>query len=250
MQPEIVAIPVAGDNYAYCLISGNEAAVVDASAADPVIAVLQKRRLSLRMILSTHHHGDHTGGNERLKKMTGCIVVGGDKRISGIDRTVTGRETVVDGPFAFECIAVPGHTRGCIAFHCRETGALFTGDSLFYAGCGRIFEGTAEEMYCSLKTLCSLPPATAIYCGHEYTLDNLKFARSIEPDNDAIVGRAAATGLLLHKNNFSGPSTLEQELATNPFLRVHEATIRRTLGLRDAKDATVFGELRRRKDLF
>ncbi|MBN1575562.1 MAG: hydroxyacylglutathione hydrolase [Chitinispirillaceae bacterium] len=250
MDLDIVTLPVGGDNYTYCCIAGNEAAIVDAAEAQPVVALLEKRRLSLRLILSTHHHGDHTGGNARLKKMTSCNVIGGDRRISGIDRIVNDHERVVDGPFSFECIAVPGHTRGCFVFYFGEQAALFTGDTLFYAGCGRLFEGTAGELHHSLKKISLLPPTMHLYCGHEYTLENLKFARSVEPDNAAIVERAVAAGLQLQKQNFSGPSTLAQELATNPFLRTGETTIRRNLGLPDATDGVVFGELRRRKDHF
>ena len=250
MPLEIVTLPVAADNYTYCCISGNEALVVDATAAQPVISLLEQRGLSLRMILSTHHHGDHTGGNNRLKKMTGCTVLGNDRRVSDIDRIVTDRETVTDGPFSFECIAVPGHTRGCIAWYFIDPGLLFTGDTLFYAGCGRLFEGTAADLSHSLEKICRLPPETTIYCGHEYTLENLKFARSIEPNNPAIVERTVTVGLQLQKYNSYGPSNNALERATNPFLRTDEPAIRRTLGLPDAANEVVFSELRRRKDLF
>jgi hydroxyacylglutathione hydrolase len=246
---DIVTLP-SGDNYIFCCIAGNEAAVIDATAAEPVIALLTERKLSLRLILSTHHHGDHTAGNALLRKQTGCIIGGGDRRIGGINRIVSDAERFTDGPFTFECIAVPGHTHGSFAFHAPAEGALFTGDTLFYAGCGRLFEGNAAQLHDSMEKLRQLPDSTAVYCGHEYTLDNLLFARSVEPDNQAIVERAVSVGLQLQKDGYYGPSTIGLEAATNPFLRTASATIRGKLGLTDAADDTVFGELRRRKDLF
>jgi hydroxyacylglutathione hydrolase len=248
MGCDVVTLP-AGDNYIYCCISGNEAAVVDAAAAEPVIALLTARRLSLRCILSTHHHGDHTGGNVRLRQLTGCAVIGGDRRIDAISRSIADGERVTDGPFTFDCIAVPGHTRGSFAFHLAKE-ALFTGDTLFYGGCGRIFEGSASQLHDSIEKLQRLPEFTPVYCGHEYTLDNLKFARSVEPDNPAIVERAIAAGLYLQKDGCYGPSTIGLERTTNPFMRIASTTIRRKLGLTDAAGDVVFGELRRRKDLY
>jgi hydroxyacylglutathione hydrolase len=250
VNPEIVTIPIPDDNYAYCIISAAEAIVIDASDAEPVFDFINRRKLSLRMILSTHHHGDHTGGNNTLKKKTGCIVVGGDRRIAGIDRIVGDNEKVNEGPFEFEAIAVPGHTNGSVSFYFRKFSALFTGDTLFYAGCGRILEGTASQMFNSLKKIGALPLDTKIYCGHEYTLENLQFAKLMEPDNDAIDKRIAAESKLLDQGLPSGPSTLELELSTNPFMRVDQKTIRTVVGLLNAPSAIVFAELRKRKDQF
>jgi hydroxyacylglutathione hydrolase len=247
---EIITIPIPYDNYAYCIAFGMDAVVIDASDAGPVLNCLEARHLTLRMILSTHHHGDHTGGNITLRKKTGCRIIGGDRRIAGITHLVKDGEIVTEGSLPFEAISVPGHTAGCMAFCFKELSALFTGDTLFYAGCGRIFEGTAEKLYGSLKKLCALPPDTRIYCGHEYTLGNLLFAKSVEPDNGAIDERTVSARMLLDNGRPSGPSTLEQELATNPFLRVDRKTIRTITLLPDAPAEAVFSELRKRKDRF
>jgi hydroxyacylglutathione hydrolase len=250
MNTEIVTIPIPDDNYAYCIIAASEAIVIDASEAEPIFDLINRRGLSLRMILSTHHHGDHTGGNSLLKKKTGCIVAGGDRRIAGIDRILEDNEKVTEGLFEFETIAVPGHTNGSVAFYFRKSSTLFTGDTLFYAGCGRIFEGGASPLFGSLKKIAALPQTTKIYCGHEYTLENLQFAKSIEPDNDAIDKRIIAMRNAIDQGLPSGPSTLELELSTNPFLRVDQKTIREVLSLPNASSDSVFAELRKRKDRF
>jgi hydroxyacylglutathione hydrolase len=246
----IVTLAVNHDNYAYAVIKGNDACIIDASEAEPVKSFLEQHRLALGMILSTHHHGDHTGGNRALKKQTGCVVVGGDRRIAGIDRIVTDRQHITDGPFSFECIAVPGHTKGCRAYYLQESGALFTGDTLFYAGCGRLFEGTAAEMHDSLSKISALPPDTGIYCGHEYTLNNLEFALSVEPNNSAVTRRSAEVRRLRDKGEPSGPAPLSMEFETNPFLRTDQTAIRATLHCAEASAEAVFAELRRRKDRF
>ncbi len=250
MDPEIVTIPIPCDNYAYCIVSGSDAIVVDASEERPIADCIDSRRLSLHTVLSTHHHGDHTGGNIALKKKTGCTIAGGDKRIAGIDHIVNDHKKISEGLFTFESIATPGHTSGSMAFYFKELSALFTGDTLFYAGCGRLFEGTASQLFGSLQKISTLPLDTKIYCGHEYTLENLRFAKPIEPDNAAIENRITEVRKLLDKGRPSGPSTLKQELATNPFLRVERETVRASLGLPDAPPEIVFAELRKRKDRF
>ena len=250
MIDEIVTIPIGFDNYSYAVISGNEACIVDASEAGPVFEFLEKRRLTLKLILSTHHHGDHTGGNRELKKKTGCPVAGGDRRIAGIDIIVQENRPVTAGPFVIECNAVPGHTKGCSAWYLREAEALFTGDTLFYAGCGRLFEGTSGEMHRSLQKISTFPTTTKIYCGHEYTVDNLLFARTIEPDNDFITGRLSTIRTLLSRGKPSGPALLSTECATNPFLRTGEASVRVALNGEKASDEEIFAELRHRKDRF
>jgi len=249
MEPEIVIL-VCGDNYSYCIISGNSVIIIDACDARPVLTLIEKRQLDLLAVLSTHHHGDHTGGNGILKQRNGCAVIGGDRRIADIDRIVRDGEQLLLGPFQISCIATPGHTGGSYSYHLPQCDGVFTGDTLFYAGCGRLFEGTAGELHDSLQRLCSFPTATKLYCGHEYTLDNLAFARSLEPDNPALVERATSVGLRLHENNRYGPASLSEELATNPFLRTGSLTIRKALGMENAPETTVFEELRRRKDCF
>ena len=250
MPPEVVTLPVCGDNYSYCIIAGSDAIVIDASDARPILRLLEKRNLTLITILSTHHHGDHTGGNGVLKQKTGCTVIGGDRRIADIDRVVEDGERLTMGPFTIDAVTTPGHTRGSFTYHLPDCNGLFTGDTLFYAGCGRLFEGRAGELHASLTRLSAFPATTAVYCGHEYTLDNLPFARSVEADNPALLERATAVGLRLHEADTYGPSTVADEFATNPFLRTGSPTIRRSLGLPAADDVTVFEELRRRKDCF
>jgi len=250
MEMEVVTLPVCGDNYSYCVINKNDAVVIDACDVRPILNLLEKRCLSLLFIFTTHHHGDHTAGNSLLKQKTGCGIIGGDSRIVDIDRMVLHHECVEAGPFTVECTATPGHTRGSFIYYFPALAALFTGDTLFYAGCGRLFEGTAGELHNSLQTISTFPPITRIYSGHEYTLDNLKFARSVEPDNPAIVERTTTVGLQLHSTDVYGPAPLSEELATNPFLRTGSPSIRRTLGLPNAGDEMVFEELRRRKDCF
>jgi hydroxyacylglutathione hydrolase len=250
MRMKIITIPVPEDNYAYCVTFGLEALVIDACEAEAVCGFIRGRGLSLRMILSTHHHADHTAGNIGVKEMTGCTVAGGDGRIAGIERIVTDREKIAAGPFSFECIAVPGHTRGCFAYYSRELSALFTGDTLFYSGCGRLFEGSAPQMARSLEKISGFPLHTELYCGHEYTLENLRFAAAIEPDNKAVRERAASVAALLDEGRPSGPSTVELELAANPFLRIGEKAVRAAVGLPDGSPEEVFAELRKRKDGF
>ncbi len=247
---EIITIPIPYDNYAYCIACGMDAAVIDASDARPVLDCLERRHLALRMILSTHHHADHTGGNIVLRKKTGCRIMGGDRRIAGINRLLKDGEIVTEGAFTAEAIAVPGHTAGCMAFYFKELSALFTGDTLFYAGCGRIFEGNAHQLYGSLKKLCALPPETNIFCGHEYTLGNLQFAKAVEPRNRAIDERTVSVRMLLDNGRPSGPCTIEREMETNPFLRVDQEAVRNAAGLPGAPSEAVFSELRKWKDRF
>jgi hydroxyacylglutathione hydrolase len=247
---EVVTLLTPPDNYTYCIISGKSAVVIDASSDRPVLELLEKRGTSLEIIVSTHHHHDHTAGNLSLKSTTGCTIIGGDRRIAGIDRLVADNETIASGPFALKVLATPGHTRGHIALYQESSGSLFTGDTLFYAGCGRLFEGTVEELCHSLMKMASMPPETNIYCGHEYTLDNLAFARFVEPSNTAVVERIASVSRLREKGDFTPPASLEQELETNPFLRLDEKEIRRHTGLVDDPAVRVFEKLRKEKDRF
>jgi hydroxyacylglutathione hydrolase len=250
MAIEIVTLLIPPDNYTYCIISENSAVVVDASSDRSVLDLLEKRDLSLKTIISTHHHHDHTAGNLSLKKKTGCTIVGGDRRIDGIDRLVVDDETVACGEVNLRILATPGHTSGHIAFYLQSNGSLFTGDTLFYAGCGRLFEGSAEELHRSLKRISLLPQETNIYCGHEYTIDNLAFARFVEPSNKAVVERQKFIGQLLEKGDCTPPASLEQELLTNPFLRVEEKEIRRHTGRMFEPAAQVLSKLRKEKDRF
>ena len=178
------------DNYSYLITdSDRNSIVIDPSEADPIIKIVEKKKLNLQFILNTHHHFDHIGGNDELKKKYSSEIVGFKKdkdRIPGIDISVSDNEVWKSGNFEAKIIYIPGHTSGHIAFYFYKNEILFSGDTLFSLGCGRVFEGTHEDMYNSLSKFKSLPPSTKVYCGHEYTVSNLKFAMKVEPENDFI----------------------------------------------------------------
>ncbi len=222
-MPEIsvTAIPAFTDNYIWLISSGGKhCAVVDPGDAGPVKKALQQIGLQLDYILLTHHHMDHIGGTAELVSATGAKVYGPrDSRIPGQDRSYGEGETV-DLPklrLKFDVIEVPGHTSSHIAFYGH--GSLFCGDTLFSVGCGRLFEGTPAQMLDSLDKLAALPPATRVYCGHEYTLSNCDFAREVEPDNKKLAARASAAEAARATGRSTLPSELGEELAVNPFLR-------------------------------
>jgi hydroxyacylglutathione hydrolase len=248
---EIEIVPCLSDNYAYLVKSGAFCAVVDPSEPGPVRAALAKRGWAPTHILNTHHHLDHTGGNLDLKQEFGAKVVGPGKdwaRIPGIDIGVdeaTGWE--FDGR-KVQVLEVPAHTRGAITF--VIDGNAFTGDTLFTLGCGRLFEGDAATMWASLSKLMTLPDDTKIWCGHEYTQSNGKFALSIEPGNAALKTRMDAVNAARARGEATVPSALGLEKKTNPFLRPDSGEIRKSLGMETASDTAVFGEIRERKNNF
>ena len=250
---EIELVPCLKDNYAY-LIHDSDAgltAIVDPSEPDPVRKALSARGWKLTHILNTHHRFDHTGGNVPLKETTGAVIVGPGKdrdRIPGIDVGVDESTNWTFGARSVRVLEIPAHTRAHIAFVVDD--AAFTGDTLFAMGCGRLFEGTPAMMWTSLSKLMHLPDETRIFCGHEYTLNNGRFALSIEPQNAALVSRMRDVESARARNLPTIPSSLGLEKMTNPFLRPDSAEIRRSLDLEDADDVTVFGEMRKRKDSF
>lgn len=253
---EILQIPVLTDNYIYLLhesISG-ETAVVDPAVSDSVINALQEKSWQLDYILNTHHHSDHVGGNLALKQATGCKIMGAatdQARIPGIDITVEDSEHIQLGKQSLQIIATPGHTSGHIVFYCAESQALFCGDTLFSMGCGRLFEGTAVEMWLSLQKIKALPGCTRIYCAHEYTQANGRFALTVEADNQDLQQRIAEVASLRAQNLPSLPSTLAVELATNPFLREHSPNLRKAVAANDDDTpAEVFAKIRLLKDQF
>jgi len=252
---EIVQIPVLSDNYIYLVHepSARATAAVDPAVAEPVLAMLDEKGWTLTHILNTHHHGDHVGGNIALKRQTGCAIVAmrRDKaRIPGIDVEVADGDRINLGQAEAQVIDVPGHTSGHIAFWFATDEALFCGDTLFGLGCGRLFEGRPQQMWQSLERIKSLPSAARIYCAHEYTQANGRFALTIEPNNPALVARMARVDELRRSGAPTVPSTLAEELATNPFLRTDNPSIRQQLQMARAKDWQVFAEIRRRKDEF
>jgi hydroxyacylglutathione hydrolase len=241
------------DNYAV-LIHDEEAgttASIDAPDADCILRHLGARGWRLTHLLVTHHHGDHTGGNLKLKETTGCMVIGpkGEaERIPGIDRAVGEGDTITFGHFEIRVLDTPGHTVGHIAYWIPEARVAFVGDTLFAMGAGRVFEGNAEMMWNSLQKLKALPPETEIYCGHEYTAANAKFALTVDPDNVALRTRAREVAELRAKGQPTLPTRLDRELETNPFLRPDVSAIRSNLGLPFAPDWKVFAEIRERKN--
>ena len=252
---EIVTVPCLSDNYAYLLRDAGTGAVavIDAPEAAPIIAALAARGWGLDCIWLTHHHGDHVGGLAALVERFGAKVLGAAAdadRLPGLDQAVREGETIALGASKAVVIDVSGHTLHHIAFHFPRAKALFSGDALFVLGCGRVFEGTHAMMWASLSKLARLDPATTVWCGHEYTLANLKFARTIEPDNKALAEQGAVIEAARAAGRPTVPSTIGRELAANPFLRAKEAPLQAALGLEGADPAAVFGEVRRRKDAF
>ncbi len=250
---EIVQIPTRDDNYVYLLRDPGQGAVgvVDPSDAAPVMAELEARGWTLTHILNTHHHGDHTGGNMELKEKYGCTIVGArtDRdRIPGIDVEVGDGDSYQFGDATAVVYDTSGHTSGHISYWFEDSDALFCGDTLFALGCGRVFEGTFEQMWGSLLKLRDLPDATKVYCAHEYTQTNARFAETIEGGNQALTDRVAEIDALRADNKRTVPSLLGVEKATNPFLRADVASVAQAVGLPGAGAAEVFAEVRTRKD--
>ena len=224
----VVAVPCLKDNYAYLVIDGESCAVVDPGEAAPVIAAIDREGVRLAAIWLTHHHHDHVGGVTGLGDVEVVAHAGDLSRAPRVSHAVDDDDEVALGSLRARIIHNPGHTTGAISY--VVDGCVFTGDTLFAAGCGRLFEGTPEMMYASLGKLAALPPETKVYFGHEYTAANLRFAAAAEPDNAAIAARAAALQAP------STPSTIADERATTPFVR--------------ARDAADFARLRAWKDKF
>jgi hydroxyacylglutathione hydrolase len=252
---DIVPIRAFQDNYIWCLRRGASAVVVDPGDAAPVLDYLSAEGLQLAAILTTHHHGDHVGGNTALLTKYNVPVFGPAREsIPGITRKLREGD-VVDVPgvaMRLTVLDVPGHTAGHIAYH--GEGVLFCGDTLFSCGCGRLFEGTAAQMFESLGKLAALSGATRVYCAHEYTLSNLRFARAADPGNPAVDQREAAARAALAAGNPSLPSTMESERAANPFLRTTVGSIAEAASQQAGQTLTtpvaVFAALRKWKDSF
>ena len=250
MKTEIVPILIPPDNFSYVVSHGNDAVVIDASDATPIIEYINKHSLNLLAVLSTHHHSDHTQGNGTLKEATGCCVAAMDNRTACIDKLLTGGDIVRFGKIAFKVIHVPGHTKMHCAYLLEEQGCVFTGDTLFGAGCGRIFESGAETMFHSIENLAALPENTKVYFGHEYTKENIEFALTVEPDNSELAARYGEVIKIEASGGFTIPSTIGLEKRTNPFLRCKEIKIRRKLDMVNRSPIAVFAKLRAMKDIF
>lgn len=256
---DILQIPALNDNYIFLLVDRQTqtAAVVDPAEAGPVLSVLQGQKLKLTAILNTHHHGDHVGGNRDLKRhFPGATVYASQADQGRIPEQIVyllEGDRVEFGGRSAEVLFVPGHTRGHIAYYfppttAEEPGELFCGDTLFAGGCGRLFEGTPAQMVESLGKLRSLPDQTRVWCAHEYTLNNLKFAVTVEPDNVALKERLATVQHQRQKQEPTVPSLLGLEKITNPFLRWDQPALQKVAG--SGEPARVLGKIRGKKDLF
>lgn len=253
MPLEIVTIPCRSDNYAYLVKGDDGICLIDAPDAAPIIATLDKLGWTLGAIMITHHHADHTAGVEELRSKYGCKVMGPkseEAKLPPLDMALTEGMNGGNGDAYTVPLDVPGHTLGHMAFHFPKAGVIFTADSLMGWGCGRVFEGTMEMMHATLQKLAALPPETMIYSGHEYTLGNMKFALSIEPNNPDVQARATKVQDQRAKGEPTVPVSLAEELATNPFLRADNPDIAASLGMAGAPAVEVFAEIRRRKDNF
>lgn len=256
MPLDIVTIPCRSDNYAFLLHDRDSGAtaLVDAPEAGPLREALAGRGWALNEVWITHHHGDHVEGLDGLKSAHPGLTVTGAAadahRLPPLDRQVAGGDGFDFAGRTVQVIEVPGHTVGHIAFHIEEENALFTADSLMALGCGRLFEGTPAQMWDSLSRLAALPPETVVYSGHEYTRTNARFALTIEPDNADLQRRAAAVEEAHGAGTPTVPSTLAEEVATNPFLRAHLPEVKAAISMNDADNVDAFAEIRRRKDRF
>jgi hydroxyacylglutathione hydrolase len=255
MPLDIRLVPMFADNYGFLIRDpeSGKTAVVDPGQPEPIIAALEALGWSLELILNTHHHADHVGGNLALKARYGAAVVGpaadGD-RIPGLDRGVGEGDLVAIGRHEAQVLEVHGHTRAHIAYWFSGDQAVFCGDTLFALGCGRLFEGTAADMWSSLKKLRALPPDTRVYCAHEYTQANCRFALTVEGSSETLLARAEAIATARAEGLPTVPSTIALERATNPFLRADVPEFLAASGYGGQPATAVFADIRGRKDSF
>jgi hydroxyacylglutathione hydrolase len=252
---EVGIIPVLEDNYIFVGYSRSRrnAFVVDPAVAEPVLKFLDEGNLQLDAVINTHHHWDHIGGNLALKSATGCKIIGAKvdrTRIPGIDLAVDDGDRIAVAGLQADVLRIPGHTMGHLGYHFPDAGVFFAGDTLFNLGCGRLFEGSAEELYSSLKKIKVLPPETLIYCTHEYTIKNGAFALSVDGQNCNLQDQ-----IKLHQNLRAGghptiPMTLASQLEGNPFLRSDNQDIQLAVGTQQGDVLAAFTELRKRRDRF
>ena len=251
---KIEIISCLSDNYSYLIHDeeSNTVAIIDPSEFKPCDKIIKKYN-KLDFILNTHHHADHVNGNLELKKKYNSKILGfsqDKRRIPGIDILLEENQKQKIGNLEFEVIFIPGHTKGHIAFFFSKEKIAFTGDTLFSLGCGRVFEGTHEEMFYSLNKIKNLPPDTKIYCGHEYTKSNLNFCLAYDPHNIFLKEKAIDIQKKLNSNLPTIPTILGQEIKTNIFLRCNDPEIKLALDLKDSSEVEVFSKLRDLKDSF
>lgn len=256
MRPiQIYMFPCLSDNYGYLIHDAvhDVTAAIDTPSAAAIRAALEQQGWRLTHIFNTHHHADHAGGNLELKAATGCQIIGPRAdavRIPGIDVEYGDGDSFLFGEHPVRVFDTPGHTTGHIVYHLPEDAVAFVGDTLFSLGCGRLFEGTPEQMWSSLQKLMRWPDDTALYCAHEYTQANARFALTVEPGNAALVARSKAVDELRERDTPTVPTTLELEKATNPFLRPSSPEIQRTVGCDGSDLVEVFARVRALKDSF
>lgn len=253
----VITIPTLGDNFIYLYqYNQNDSLAVDPCDSSLVLRILQEYGLSLRTILITHHHWDHVAGVADLKRKTGCNVIGADKqRIPGIDSVVADGQILPFGDHKVRVIATPGHTLTSVCYFMEppagnQNGILWTGDTMFVGGCGRLLECDAKTMWDSLQKLASLPDETLVYCGHDYTLENYEFANGFEPGNQVVKERLDQIRQLQQQDKLTVPSSILLEKTTNCFLRAGTPEMKEALGMQNTQTVEVFAELRRRKDVF
>ena len=252
---KIEIIPCLNDNYSYLIHDeiSNTVAIVDPSEFIPCDTIISKNYKKLDFILNTHHHYDHVGGNEELKKKYNSKVLGfeNDKnRIPQIDTVLKDNQEFKIGTLNFTTIFIPGHTRGHVAFYFKKERVVFTGDTLFSLGCGRVFEGTYKQMFQSLNKLKNLPGDTKVYCGHEYTLKNLEFCLKFNPNNDFLKKKKNDIELSLKNKKPTIPSTIADEIKANIFFRVNDPDVKKAINLENSPDIEIFTKLRDLKDNF
>lgn len=255
MPIEIRQFPCLSDNYGYLVRDAETGAVAAIDTPDPaaINAALEKEGWRLTHIFNTHWHPDHAGGNLALKEKWGCEIIGprGEAaKIPGIDRMAGEGDVVSLGASRALVRDTPGHTLGHIVYHFAEDRAAFVGDTIFAIGCGRLFEGTPAQMWDSLSKIAAWPEQTRLYCAHEYTQANARFALTVDPHNKALAERAATVDRVRAQGLPTVPTTVALERATNPFLRVRDAKLQAVLGMTGADPVAVFAEVRRRKDKF
>ena len=248
-------IPCLNDNYSYlfCDEETNNTIIVDPSEFSPCDKVINQKYKRLDYILNTHHHYDHVGGNEKLKNKYSAKIFGfsGDKeRIPGIDKLLLDNQEFKIGNLNFTTLFIPGHTKGHIAFYLKKEKVIFTGDTLFSLGCGRVFEGTTEQMFNSLNRIKNLPEDTKIYCGHEYTEKNLEFCIKFNPNNKYLTTKKERVTKQIKNEKPTLPSTIADEIKTNIFLRYDDIDVKKQLNLKEASDLEIFTKLRDLKDNF
>jgi len=252
---EIKMFPCLFDNYGFLIHDAetNLTATIDTPEVSAIQHTLTQQKWQLTHIINTHHHFDHAGGNLELKRKTDCIILGpsmDQQRIPGIDVAIGHREEFKFGNHQVVCYHTPGHTTGHVVYHFMNEKVAFVGDTLFAMGCGRLFEGTAEQMWSSLQLIMQWPDDTLLYCAHEYTQNNAEFALTVEPENRELIKRKAEVDLMRSNNQPTVPTKVGIEKKTNPFLRPNSEEIKINLNMAQASDTEVFAEIRKRKDNF